>query len=41
VEVAPAARPAWQASRTEPVVGIDERGRITSILEYTPPQLAR
>jgi hypothetical protein len=41
VDAPPPARPAWQASRLEPVVGIDERGRIGSILEYTPPQLAR
>jgi hypothetical protein len=38
---APADRPIWTSARLEPVVGLDARGRITSILEYTPGRFDR
>lgn len=34
-------RPLWRPGRLEPAVGIDERGRVTSILEYTPGRFER
>ena len=34
-------RPAWQPARLEAVPAIDARGRITSILEYTPGRFDR
>jgi hypothetical protein len=34
-------RPVWRPARLEPVVGIDRRGHITSILEYTPGRFER
>ena len=37
----PGDRPAWSPARLEPVVGIDARGRITSVLEYTPGRFDR
>jgi hypothetical protein len=37
----PGDRPVWTSARIEPVVGIDARGRITSILEYTPGRFDR
>lgn len=41
VRVPPTDPTAWTPSRLEPVVGIDARGRIRSILEYTPGRFAR
>ena len=37
----PGDRPVWSPARLEPVVGIDARGRITSVLEYTPGRFDR
>lgn len=34
-------RPVWGPARLEPVVGVDGRGHITSILEYTPGRFER
>jgi hypothetical protein len=34
-------RPVWRPARLEPVVGVDGRGHITSILEYTPGRFER
>jgi hypothetical protein len=34
-------RPVWTPARLEPAVGIDGRGRVTSILEYTPGRFER
>jgi hypothetical protein len=37
----PGDRPAWSPARLDPVVGIDARGGITSVLEYTPGRFDR
>jgi hypothetical protein len=37
----PGGQPAWTPARLEPVVGIDARGHITSILEHTPGRFHR
>ena len=34
-------RPFWRPARLEPAVGIDPRGHVTSILEYTPGRFER
>jgi hypothetical protein len=34
-------RPVWKPARLEPAVGIDGRGRVRSILEYTPGRFER
>jgi hypothetical protein len=34
-------RPVWSPARLEPAVGIDARGHVTSILEYTPGRFER
>ena len=38
---APSDRPVWNPARTEVVVGVDGKGRITHALEYTPGRFAR
>lgn len=38
---APPDRPIWTPARTEVVVGIDSKGRITNVLEYTPGRFDR
>lgn len=37
----PADRPTWTPARTEVVIGLDARGRITSVLEHTPGRFGR
>jgi hypothetical protein len=34
-------RPVWSPARLEPAVGVDARGRVTSILEHTPGRFER
>jgi hypothetical protein len=34
-------RPAWRPARLEPVVGVDARGHVTSVLEYSPGRFER
>lgn len=41
LSVVTADRPTWSPARLEPVVGIDARGRVTSVLEYTPGRFDR
>jgi hypothetical protein len=37
----PGDRPVWRPARLEPVVGVDARGHVTSILEYSPGRFER
>ncbi|MGH7357275.1 MAG: hypothetical protein ACREJR_00500, partial [Candidatus Rokuibacteriota bacterium] len=37
----PTDRPVWHPARLEPVPAIDARGRVTTILEYTPGRFDR
>jgi hypothetical protein len=34
-------RPVWRPARLEPAVGVDARGHVTSIIEYTPGRFER